>query len=106
MQKLLPNGRRENNEYIALNPTRADQHLSSFRINLTNGKWIDHANGDKSGDITSLVAYIKGISQYEAASYLLGNNLNFQNYSFSSTLPKPAKTPKVERNTREYIDRI
>ena len=106
VQKLLSNGRRENNEYVALNPTRDDQHLSSFRINLTNGKWIDHANGDKGGDITSLVAYIKGISQYEAASYLLGNSLNFQNYSFSSTLPKSAKTPKVERNTKEYVDRI
>ena len=47
-RRLLPNGRREGNEYVALNPRRADRHRGSFRINLANGRWADFALADKS----------------------------------------------------------
>ncbi len=62
--KLLPTGRIEGDEFVALNPTRNDKNLGSFRVNLINGKWIDHATSDKSSDITSLCAYLNGISQF------------------------------------------
>lgn len=96
VQNLLPSGRKENNEYVALNPTRADEHLGSFRINLTNGQWIDHATADKGGDITSLVAYLKGISQYEAAQYLLENRRCSKRWNLKYSSPKVAKEPKVQ----------
>ena len=74
LQRLLPNGRREGNEYLALNPRRADRHLGSFRINLANGRWADFALADKSargGDPISLVAYVRNIKQSEAARGLM-----------------------------------
>jgi hypothetical protein len=68
--RLLPNGRRAGREYVALNPRRIDRHLGSFRVNLQTGRWADFATGDKGGDVISLVAYVKNISQYEAAEGL------------------------------------
>ena len=63
---LCPRGKREGHEWVALNPTRHDKSLGSFRINLRTGKWADFATGDRGGDLISLWAYIKGTTQYEA----------------------------------------
>lgn len=63
---LCPYGKREGHEWVALNPTRHDKSLGSFRINLLTGKWADFATGDRGGDLISLWAYIKGIGQYDA----------------------------------------
>jgi hypothetical protein len=73
-RRLLPDGRREGREYLALNPRRGDRHLGSFRINLANGRWADFALADKSargGDPISLVAYVRNIRQSEAARGLM-----------------------------------
>lgn len=70
LRQLLPNGALENREYLALNPTRDDRRLGSFRINIVTGKWADFATGDKGGDFISLWAYVKGVSQIEAARIL------------------------------------
>ncbi|MBF0301279.1 MAG: hypothetical protein HQK51_21415 [Oligoflexia bacterium] len=70
IHELLPNGRREGNEWVAINPTRNDLKLGSFKINLITGKWSDFATNDKGGDIISLYAYIKKLSQSEAAKLL------------------------------------
>ncbi|MCV2894511.1 hypothetical protein [Lentibacter sp. XHP0401] len=66
----LGQGRKEGREYVALNPTRADNRLGSFRINLISGKWADFATGDRGGDAISFYAYIEGMSQIEAARAL------------------------------------
>ncbi len=63
---LCPHGKREGHEWVALNPTRHDKSLGSFRINLRTGKWADFATGDRGGDLIALWAYIKDIGQYEA----------------------------------------
>lgn len=70
LMQLLPGGKLENREYVALNPTRSDQHLGSFRINTFTGKWADFATNDKGGDFISLWAYVKGVSQTDAAHEL------------------------------------
>lgn len=70
LQSWLPGGRFEGNEYVALNPTRNDRHLGSFKINVRTGKWADFATGDKGGDIVSLLAYLQGSSQIEGAQKL------------------------------------
>jgi hypothetical protein len=71
-------GQYQGNEYVALNPTRIDNNVGSFRINLSNGKWADFATGDSGGDIISYVAYVKGISQFESAKLIVsyGGNHN------------------------------
>jgi hypothetical protein len=68
--RLLPGGIIIGNEFVALNPRRADRHRGSFKINITNGRWSDFATGNKGGDPISLVAYLANVSQYEAARLL------------------------------------
>lgn len=67
LQRWLPGGHREGHEWVALNPRRADQHLGSFKINVTTGRWADFATSDAGGDPISLLAYLNGCSQLEAA---------------------------------------
>ena len=72
IRNLLPNGRLEANEFVALNPTRLDKRLGSFRINTISGRWSDFAINDRGGDLISLYAYLKGISNYKAACEIVG----------------------------------
>jgi hypothetical protein len=70
LRRLLPNGKAIGSEFVALNPTRRDRRPGSFKVNLRTGRWSDFATGDKGGDPISLVAYIAGVSQGEAARLL------------------------------------
>jgi len=70
LARVLPRGKQVHREWVALNPRRADRNLGSFKVNRFNGKWCDFATGDKGGDPVSLVAYIEGVSQVEAARRL------------------------------------
>ena len=66
----LPDGHRAGAEWIARNPRRNDRCPGSFKINLVTGRWADFATGDKGGDAISLLAYLRGVSQGEAARLL------------------------------------
>jgi putative DNA primase/helicase len=66
LQRWLPDGRFYGDYYEALNPTRDDRELGSFKVNIGTGRWNDWATGDY-GDLVGLYAYIHGITQYEAA---------------------------------------
>jgi hypothetical protein len=66
----LPAGRLEGDEWVAFNPRRTDRTLGSFKINLRTGRWADFATGDRGGDAISLLAYLRGLSQAEAARLL------------------------------------
>nr|WP_314639884.1 toprim domain-containing protein [uncultured Pseudomonas sp.] len=68
----LPDGTRKGKEYWPTNPVRGDRKPGSFSINLHTGKWNDFASGDKGGDLVSLLAYLRGCSQMEAAHILAG----------------------------------
>ena len=70
LARLLPGGRAIGRELVALNPRRADRNLGSFKVNRFNGRWCDFSTGDKGGDPISLVAYLAGVSQGEAARLL------------------------------------
>jgi hypothetical protein len=65
--RWLPEGKREGNEWVSRNPTRADHRPGSFKVNLRTGKWADFATGDKGGDAISLAAYLFDLSQSAAA---------------------------------------
>ena len=71
LQILLPDGRVEGHEYVALNPTRVDQHLGSFRINMNTMKWADFATSDKGSDLISLWSYVRGINNGQAAKEMI-----------------------------------
>jgi len=69
--RLLPDGHVEaRREYVALNPRRNDTRRGSFKINLSTGVWADFATGDRGRDVISLVAYLAGTSQGDAARQL------------------------------------
>lgn len=70
LARWLPRGRIDGEEYVALNPRRADRRLGSFKINLRTGRWADFATGDSGGDPVSLAAYLAGCGQAEAARRL------------------------------------
>lgn len=73
VQTWLPQGRRAGEEWVALNPTRADTRPGSFKVNLRLGKWADFATGDRGGDPVSLYAYLNRLSQLEAARELIND---------------------------------
>lgn len=104
---LLPGGEVHGDSYVALNPTRADKNLGSFRIDLLTAKWIDFATYDRGGDIISLYAYVKGISQYQAAEVLAGQNENkLVNKLWAETVS--SKNSPVEKylSARGFIGKI
>ncbi len=70
LARILPGGKRVGAEIVALNPTRVDRRLGSFKVNRYNGKWADFATGDKGGDPISLVAFLADVPQSEAARLL------------------------------------
>jgi len=51
-----------------------------------------------------LYAYLNGVSQYEAAQYLLGNSIYSKNWNLTITPPKAPKPPKVSAN--QYIYKL
>ncbi len=63
----LPDGTRKGKEYWPTNPVRGDRQPGSFSINLHSGTWLDFASGDKGGDLVSLLAYLRGCRQADAA---------------------------------------
>ncbi|MGY9049727.1 hypothetical protein P775_14195 [Puniceibacterium antarcticum] len=67
----LPDGHRWGQEWVARNPTRADRHPGSFKINMKTGYWADFATSDRGGDPVSLYAYLNGVSQVQAARDLV-----------------------------------
>lgn len=68
----LPDGTRKGKEYWAINPVRGDRKPGSFSINLHTGIWHDFASGDKGGDLVSLLAYLRGCRQIDAARIIAG----------------------------------
>ena len=71
LKAWLPLGRMVGNEWLVLNPRRADRNPGSFKINVTTGRWADFATGDSGGDLISLRAYLLDCSQAEAARSIL-----------------------------------
>ncbi len=69
----LPNGKRVDGgkEYTAPNPTRADKHAGSLKVNLAKATWCDFATGDKGGDLIDLVRYLDRGTDVEACNKLV-----------------------------------
>jgi hypothetical protein len=67
---LIAGGKFRSLEYVARNPKRDDHRLGSFSINYKTGVWKDFASHDGGADLISLVAYLRGIGQGDAAREL------------------------------------
>jgi len=71
LRRILPHAVKQGSEYVSINPTRYDRNLGSFRVNAHTFKWADFATGDAGGDIISLWAYVRQISQLKAAQEIM-----------------------------------
>ena len=71
LELWLPGGEFRGHQYVARNPTRADQNLGSFQIDVRSGRWRDHAIGVGGGDAASLLAYLSTAGDYGKALQLL-----------------------------------
>ena len=63
----------------------------SLSINMENGKWYDHATGEKGGDLISLLAAKKRLSQKEAFQELEKKIGNFKPKGQFATVSKKAR---------------
>src|SRR6516162_5802841 len=106
LQELLPGGKFQGDEYVVRNPLRNDQHPGSFKINWKKGEWGDFAIGKRGGDLISLVAYLGGISQVDAAREVAAKvgisvpkvsrapaNANAEKRDANLVMPVPADAP-------------
>ncbi|MBW8067919.1 MAG: hypothetical protein GJU73_10830 [Ferrovum sp.] len=74
-----------------LNPKRDDNDFGSASINSETGTWADFADEEaKGGDCVSFVAYLRDLSQVEAANLII--------QEFSGSAPPPA--PPAQQATR------
>ncbi|MGV8887078.1 MAG: toprim domain-containing protein [Pseudomonas sp.] len=68
LPEWLPEGKRNGREWVALNTARGDRQAGSFGISLDSGRWNDFADDNAhGGDLVSLLAYLRGCRQVEAA---------------------------------------
>lgn len=86
---LVPGGKFRGLEYLVKNPTRDDKQAGSFSINYRSGVWAEFAGGRKEtgSDLISLVAYLRGVGQGDAARALaekLGVSLKANGFSANS----------------------
>lgn len=112
----LPNGKREGDEWSAINPTRNDKNQGSFKINLKTGKWMDGSTGDKGGDSVSLYAYLNQdkLSFKAAGKKYKNHNAGIQTEAAKEILMSydnsyfPGKhddfTPSIEKSKKNYWD--
>jgi hypothetical protein len=106
LERLLPGGKFRGLEYVVRNPRRNDDRPGSFSINYRTGQWGDFATADTGGDLISLVAYVKGMEQSEAAreladmvGYSLPRMNGFANASDHSNPSLPqSKVDQAEEN--------
>lgn len=80
LEHWLPGGRVVGAEYIVRNPTRADRHPGSFKINIHTGAWADFATDERGGDPIALHAYLTDQSQ-AAAAHAIVQLLGFEDHT-------------------------
>lgn len=94
LDNWLPSGKLVDGkkEYTAPNPTRADKHAGSLKVNMAKGTWADFATGDKGGDLIDLVRYVESCTDVEACNKLA----DFLNVTAGNTSTAPrASKPKA-----------
>lgn len=93
----LPGGKRVDGgkEYTAPNPTRADKHSGSLKVNLAKATWCDFATGDKGGDLIDLVRYLDRGTDVEACNKLAAF-LGVEATKNSNVTPSTSQAKKQE----------
>jgi putative DNA primase/helicase len=101
---ILPGGKFRSLEYTAINPTRADKTPGSFSVNYKSGVWKDFATEEGGGDLVSLLAYLQGTSQGEAAHALADMLAVAPSKQSKSSYQNGIHTPQREGGTANGVD--
>ncbi|MBI1751865.1 MAG: AAA family ATPase [Acidobacteria bacterium] len=105
VRSWFPEGKREGDWWVCLNPTREDKKLGSFKVNLLDGGWLDFADsGAHGGDLVALYAAKFGLSQGEAAREV-AQQVGITLQSVNGSGKKPAYGSKLGRHTTEWVYR-
>lgn len=100
--ELLPDGKRQGNEWWAKNPARADRNAGSFSVSLKDGRWSDFASGDRGGDLVSLAAFVLNTGQSDAAAWVARRlGLDIPALEGRNGAPPADLQKQLERVTRE-----
>ena len=78
VRSWLPEGRQERRHWVAINKTRADSHLGSFKVDMQSGSWKDYATQDTGTDLISLYAYLFCNNQQGEAYKILKSESGIQ----------------------------
>ncbi len=70
LRRWLPDAKVIGEELVAKNPTRNDRKAGSYKVNIRTGMWADFATTHRGNDPVSLIAYLDGTGQVEAARRL------------------------------------
>lgn len=98
----LPDGKCIGKEYRPTNPVRGDRKPGSFSINLHTGRWHDFASDDKGGDLVSLLAYLRGCRQIDAARIIAGQlGLPFGGDHKSNLLAEEIERQRIARKREQ-----
>ncbi|MFC4864018.1 toprim domain-containing protein [Pseudomonas sp. MAHUQ-62] len=107
LPEWLPEGNRQGREWVARNIVRGDRRAGSFGVSLDSGRWNDFADDSAhGGDLVSLLAYLQGSGQLEAAQAIdqrlaLGV---FGATGAAIALPRESETERLVREARQRKD--
>jgi len=108
LRTWLPNGRLVGNEYTSGDLGGAPGE--SLKINIQTGRWCDFATGDKGGDLISLYASIRRISNPEAYDVLCGGYdiypASQPQVELKRLTPPPSNAPKPNFHDTECGDPV
>lgn len=91
VQRWLPDGRIEHNDWVARNPTRADGKPGSFKIAIRGDKsgiWKDWATGDGGRSLIALRQYLTGDDAVTCARFVA----KLVGHPFGETIPPQKKS--------------
>lgn len=104
LPEWLPEGTRQGREWVARNSVRGDRRAGSFGVSLDSGRWNDFADASAhGGDLVSLLAYLQGCGQLEAAQAIdhrlaLGV---FGTTGGAIALPRESEAERLVREARQ-----
>ncbi|MFZ6045679.1 toprim domain-containing protein [Pseudomonas sp. CR3202] len=111
LPEWLPEGARQGREWVARNIVRGDRCAGSFGVSLDSGRWNDFADTSAhGGDLVSLLAYLQGCGQLEAAQAIdqrLALGL-FERTNGAATPPRESEADRLAREAhlREQRERL
>ena len=104
LSEWLPEGSRKGREWVACNTARGDRQAGSFGVSLDTGRWNDFADSSaRGGDLVSLLAYLRGCRQFEAAQEI-DQRLGLGLFEQDSNSDRYRQCAEQAKNARQAVE--